>query len=286
MKKLIIPFLLVMALVFQSCEETQSPIYDGNQTLAYFPGTSAILEVELGSSAEINVDLNVSTLSASDRTVDISVNAGGTTATPGMYSFNSTVTIPANTYFSSFTIMGMDDGLTTAGATLSVQIDGVSDGGVGSPITYDLTLVEICPLDPTFGTGNYLMEQIAPSTGGAFGVPVFNTQVVAITSSGATTRSFEAEYLEAFNINGNGPLPVPFTFLCGEVVPVSATPTSLLCVQGEPTINLGPSDVFGTFDPTDDTTFTMIIVEGFSETGGCAGLANGPVESTFRFTKQ
>ena len=62
MKKIIIPFLLVMTLVFQSCEETQSPIYDGSQTLAYFDGTSATLEVEINSTGTITVPVGVRSL--------------------------------------------------------------------------------------------------------------------------------------------------------------------------------------------------------------------------------
>ena len=120
MKKLIIPFLLVIALAFQACEPTESPIYDGSQTLAYFDGTSATLEVEINSQGSITVPVGVSTLSSTDRTINVSANASATTATAGQYSFSGTATIPANSYTGSFEVTGIDDGLTTAGVTLTL----------------------------------------------------------------------------------------------------------------------------------------------------------------------
>lgn len=157
MKKLIIPFLLVMTLVFQSCEETQSPIYDGSQTLAYFNATplSANLGVLVSEqSATYTVPINVSTLSSSDRTVSVSA-AASSTATPNQYSFSGSVTIPANSYSGELVVTGIQDGLTQTGDNLVLQIDGVDDGGVGSPSTFTLTIVQLCPFDIADYYGDY-----------------------------------------------------------------------------------------------------------------------------------
>lgn len=164
MKKLIIPFLLVIALAFQACEPTESPIYDGSQTLAYFPSTSAQLGVPaLETSASINVALNVSTTSSSDRTVNISVDPSSTAAA-SMYEFNSTVTIPANTYFAEFTITGFQNNLSETGDNLVLNIDGVSDGGVGSPTQMTILVVKTCPFDITNFYGTYSSMQVYNGT--------------------------------------------------------------------------------------------------------------------------
>lgn len=157
MKKIIIPFLLVLTLVFQSCDETQSPIYDGSeplQTLAYFAESSAQIAIEVTNPSGVyNGRVNVSSMSASDRTVVVSIVTASTTATSNQYSFSTSVTIPANSWGGDLVITGLQDGLDTFGVDLVLQIDSITDdNSVISGSTLTVEIIQTCP----FTIANYV----------------------------------------------------------------------------------------------------------------------------------
>jgi len=266
-------------LVFQSCEETQSPIYDGSQTLAYFDGTSANLEVEINSTGVITIPVNVSTLSSSDRAVNVSVNPTGTTATTGQYSFSGAVTIPANSYFGSFELTGIDDGLDTTGTTLVLQIDGV-DGGVGSPRGYTVSIKEICPIAATVFVGDYTIEFITP---GVFGLGALGDDGSTVTlevGSSSTARTFDSFYL------GDSRFPRTFGFelSCNKII-FSGIDTEVTCTQGDGiNLVLGPPSAGneGVYTSgTDDASFTINLTDNVDS--DCGGA---PSQSSYRFVKQ
>lgn len=271
---------MVMALAFQACQPTESPIYDGAQTLAYFDGASATLEVEINSTGSITIPVNVSTLSSTERTVNVSVNAGATTATAGQYSFNGAVTIPADTYFGSFTLTGIDDGLTTAGVTLSLQIDGV-DGGVGSSRGYTINIVEICPIDSTFATGTYTLDTTSGGIAAAGFAPAMGNGVTVTLVPGAssTERRFNVKFYPTFGF-ANPPVDVAFTLVCEETVfggIVAPGVSGVGC--GGVSIPFGASATNGTYNTADDSVITLFYaedVEGFS----CGTEAEGSIQLT------
>jgi len=277
MKKLIIPFILVIALVFQSCEETQSPIYDGSQTLAYFDGTSATLEVLINETGEIEIPVNVSTLSSSDRTVTVSVNDATTTATAGQYSFNGSVTIPANTYFSSFTLTGLDDNLDTTGVTLSLQIDGV-DGGVGSPRNYSVTIVEICPVAATFAVGDYTLNTLSGGIAAANFAPAMGNGVTVTLAVGgsSTERIFNVKFYPAFGF-ANPPVDVSFALSCEETVFGGIVSPGLSGVGCGSSIPFGASSNNGAYSAADDSTMTIYYMEDIGD-ASCGPQAEGLIQ--------
>ena len=175
-----------------SCGDFEPVIFDPltGQTLAFFPNTSSDLEVLINETATISVSVSVNTLSSSDRTVAISVDSDNTTATSGMYNFDSTVTIPANEFTGTFSVTGIDDGLTTSPVLLTLKLDSVADGVVSAG-TFAISIFEFCPITDGDFTGDYLLEQIGV---GAFGVPIFQTAIVNIESTGLTSRTFSALY--------------------------------------------------------------------------------------------
>ncbi len=280
MKKLIIPFLLVMALAFQACEPTESPIYDGSQTLAYFNGTSATLEVEINSQGTVTVPVGVSTLSSSDRSVSISVDASGTSASAGQYSFSGTATIPANSYTGSFDVTGIDDGLTTAGVTLALQIDGV-DGGVGSPRGYSITIVEICPISSTYATGDYTLDTTSGGIAAAGFAPAMGNGVTVTLVPGAssTERRFNVKFYPTFGF-ANPPVDVAFSLVCEETVFGGIIEPGVSGVGcGGISIPFGPSANNGSYNTADDTVITLFYaedVDGFS----CGAEAEGSIQLT------
>lgn len=163
MKKLIIPFLLVMAIAFQACEESQSPIYDGSQTLASFANASAQLGVPaLEASGTVSIPINVSSLSNSERKITISVDESST-ALPSIYSFNTEVVVPANSHFASLEVTGYQNGLSEVGDNLVLNIEGI-DGGVGSPESFTLLILKTCPYDISNFYGTYSSMQVYNGT--------------------------------------------------------------------------------------------------------------------------
>jgi hypothetical protein len=273
MKKIAI--LLIGALfMFTSCEETQSPIYDGSQTLAYFNGTSSRLEVEINQTNTVEISIGVSTVSSEARTVAISVDEGNTTATSGMYSFASTVTIPANEYFATLTITGIDDGLTTAEETLSLRIDTV-DGGVPSSEVHTVTLVEICPIAATFATGDYTLNFVSGGIGAAGFAPALGTGVTVtlVAGSSSTERVFNVKCYPSFGF-ANPPADFAFSLVCGTTVASGIVEGQASGVGCGGSIAFGPSPTPGAYTVGDDTNMTLIFTEDTAEICGAAAVTS------------
>jgi len=277
MKKIAILFIGALFL-FTSCEETQSPIYDGSQTLAYFNGTSSTLEVEINDTNTIDISVGVSTISSSARTVNISVDLDNTTATSGMYTFPTTVTIPANEFFATLTVTGIDDGLTTAGETLSLQIDSV-DGGVGSSRVHTIRLVEICPVAATFATGMYTLDFVSGGIGAAGFAPALGTGVTVelVAGTASTERVFNVKCYPSFGF-ANPPVDFSFSLVCGTTVSNGLIAPQVSGVGCGGSIAFGPSGA-GTYDTADDTNMTLIFAEDTAEI--CGSVAT----TTYTLTK-
>lgn len=284
MKKLIIPFLLVMALVFQSCEETQSPIYDGSQTLAYFPEVTSRVEVELNTtSTTITIPVNASTLSSSDRTVNVSIVESSTTAASNQYSFNGQVTIPANSYFGSLDLTGFINNLTTTGVTLTLQLeDGIDEGGVASPATHTVTIVLICPVADTFAVGDYTLDHVGGGIPAAGFAPTMGDGVTVTLVPGAssTERVFNVKFYPTFGFT-NPPVDFSFNLICEATTVNGIINNGVSGVGCGSSIPMGPSPNSGTYSSLDDTTMTVIFIE---DVGGAS--CGTEAETTVRLTKQ
>ncbi|MDT8346918.1 MAG: hypothetical protein RQ756_03870, partial [Flavobacteriaceae bacterium] len=97
MKKIALIFLITVGLI--SCDETDPVIFDGSQTLVFFPNQSANLDVTIDDVGSVDIPINVTSLADVDRTVTVEVDMENTTADPQNFSFASnTVTIPANEF--------------------------------------------------------------------------------------------------------------------------------------------------------------------------------------------
>lgn len=138
----------------------------------------------------------------------------------------------------------------------------------------------VIPFETDLFVGDYQMT----STNDALGVPLFDDQVVTLVALGGGTRAFEAIYLEAFGV-GNGAEEWILEFDCNDgLLHFEAQDTDLAC---SPTsIQLIPLAPFGTFNPLDDTQFTVVITEletDLVHPDNC-GL-DGTVPVTLTFTK-
>ena len=126
MKKLsILAFFLTIGLFFTSCEENTNPIFDnvGGQTLAQLSRSAGVLSTPVAG-ASMTVDVMVTTVSNSDRTISF-VTGADNTATADQYQISGAV-IPAGEYVATVTISSIFSGLPDSGSVfLDLDLTGV-----------------------------------------------------------------------------------------------------------------------------------------------------------------
>ena len=147
----------------------------------------------------------------------------------------------------------------------------LSDGTVLTPAT----VTEIpfsCPLGADF-TGMYTIEDVDLSAVG--GATMFGPGPVELTEESTFERTFEAVYLPTFGI-GNGPVSLTFKLECEKVIFGPDQNSGLQCANG---ILFSTSDNPSSFDPADDSSFEVTLLEDSSEDCGPA------TDVTIRFVK-
>lgn len=272
MKKFIKLFIACAFLV--SCGDFEEVIYDGvnGQTLAFFKDKTSTLEVEINSTNTTTIKIGVSTLSSSDRTVTVSADPAST-AVAAMYSFSSTVTIPANEYFGELTITGIDEGLTTDSKTLILNIEDSNGINAGSE-SHTITLVEICPIAPTFAVGMYTATFVSGGIAASGMAPVFgNGDTIELqVGSSSTERIFNLKLYPTVGLS-NPPADFSFSLVCATTVTngiVAGQDSGVVCSNN--LIQFGPAPTPGTYTVGDDTTITLVFKEDSTESCGTAGI--------------
>jgi hypothetical protein len=273
---------LAISVLLSSCGDFEPVIFDPDtgQTLVFFSSTTSALQVVVEDTGSVDVKIGVNTLSSMDRTVTIAVNPSPTltTAAAENYTVPTTVVIPAGEYFGVLTITGVDNSVETTPEIITINIVSIEGGGQVSSTNHTISIFQICPITAAF-TGNYFLQQLT-AINPDDGVKMFNDQVVNIISTGATTRSFKAKYLEALGI-GQPDSTIPFGLVCNEVIVAPGIGTGLSC-GGTPAITLGPANVPANYDADDDSVFELTLTEYVTD-GGCGAA---PYQTTFRLTKQ
>ncbi|RNC89276.1 MAG: hypothetical protein ED555_07180 [Allomuricauda sp.] len=138
-----------------------------------------------------------------------------------------------------------------------------------SPFLYTPTV--ICPLTASF-SGTFDLSLANP---GVFSGGVFTEGNVEISEVGTTIREIATVNYPQF---GGFNRTFQFDLICGAVVVLPEQDQGLQCTAGVPLI-YNPSPNTTTYDPTDDSSLTIIFLE---DTEGTCG---GPVEVTFTLTK-
>jgi hypothetical protein len=280
---------LAVALLFASCGEADTAVYkgaSGDQTFVSFSSANYSLPVEINATGSLDVTVFSSSLSDQDRTFNVVRVDEESTADPATYNLPATVTIPAGSHQGILTITGQDEDLEES-TVLVIRIEGLTDN---PDFAFDsnkttITVDQFCPIEDTMFVGEYLLQQtsgINPDDG----VKVFDDQVITLSKpagapAGSVARTFSAVYLESLDI-GQPASNVVFQLLCGKVAVNSGITTGLLCVQGGPTITLGPGTTPGLFDTSSDEEFYINMTE-YETDGGCG---YSPFQVTFKLTKQ
>ncbi|MDH7444489.1 hypothetical protein [Aquimarina sp. 2201CG14-23] len=262
---------LLTTIILSSCEEDKI-LFDGNQALVTFSAGIVDLPIEIDATGSVDVIANVTTLSTSERTFNVAVVEDETTAGPTTYSFGSIV-IPANSYHGTLTINGVDDNVTPTPEKLVLKIIEGQDF-----VTPDENLIvnifQVCPVSDTLFTGMYRIDEITPFL--PFSGPTLNNGgVVEITSDGLT-RVFNTPNFPNFC---SAPIPFTFNLVCNETVVIIQN-TNCACNSG--TDWFGPSTSGNSsYDPSDDSVFEVTFSNDVQNDCG-----SGPVQTTYRFTKQ
>jgi len=167
----------------------------------------------------------------------------GSTLTAGdVFRFDATIT---KTDGSQFT-------LTNTGTNI------ISSATFAAVFQIDMSVV--CLFGDDLFVGDYSMAEASPGSGvGGFGVDVFDltgTYTFGLVDGSPTRRSFDATWAPAF---GFGQVETyTINFVCTDVIFDDAQGTGLTCGGA---LDMGTSAVPGGFDITDDSQFTMNILD-------------------------
>ena len=266
-----------------SCERDQGeyPYLNGRDNILSFSGSSGTLLVENGGANTFSVAVGATQVVQSGTfgvTIDPSSTAvlgndyfitNGTDDGSGMlvFEFTSGNLIQGIELFADFG-SSSPEGKTVVMNLVSLDNNFV----VSSSSQYTLTLLQYCPLEADF-TGDYTLATTAT---GIFGSTVFVNGTVTITEGATPTdRTFSSPTYPEF-----GAFPAMdfnFSLLCGNVQVPTGQATGVGC--GSST-TLGPAANVGSYDPADDSSFTIIITD--DENGASCGQA---FEAAFLLTK-
>ncbi len=175
-----ITFVLGFLLCMTSCDENIDPILSNgveseNRTFLSFANTTVSLPITIDDTGSVDLILNSSTISSTDRTFNINLEMESN-ADPATYTLPGSVTIPANSYQGVLTINGADNGLVDA----TVKQIVFSLTGLPDNVDMDLNRIvvnvfEVCPVPDTYlvgdyaladdGSGNFLSGNVTVSVG-------------------------------------------------------------------------------------------------------------------------
>ncbi|MBT8284900.1 MAG: hypothetical protein HKO75_05885 [Flavobacteriaceae bacterium] len=268
------------ALAFTSCEE-EVVIYDNVNGQAYvsFNTSSLNLPIVFDSSADVEIPIEVSTISDSDRTVNVSVvsTGGDDEATADQYNVAGSVTIPANSYVGLLSFTGIDAGIEIGETkTVTLEISGITGAGDANinPGTLTISMFQVCPVEEDFFIGDY---QLSTTATGIFGSTVFPQGVVTISQGASSNdaRVFNAQIYP--DLGSFGPIDFNFTLVCGTVVVDAGQVTGVGC--GGTSTTIGPSNTTGGYTAGDDS---VLVIDFADDEGGasCGAQANASITLT------
>lgn len=276
MKKII--GLLALTFLIYSCSKNESAIYDSSgQGLVYFGEATSKLAIIFDGEGEVQIPINVSSLSSVDRTVTIAV-LETSTANPANYSLPTTVVIPANQYTGMLVISGVDVTAETNPELINLKIVSISGDSstVISKTDHEVSVFQSCPVDPNKFIGNYLITETTPFVDG----PTLSDGTVIVLkhlkpAAPTTERVFSTKnypnYCAPFR-------DFFFNLSCGEVIVRSNQPSTCTCSAAG--MFFGPGAAAASFDASDDSVFYMTFTNDV--TGDCSPAT----QTTYKFTKQ
>ncbi|MDH7444782.1 hypothetical protein [Aquimarina sp. 2201CG14-23] len=283
MKKYISKIVLIASVAFfASCDKGGEPvIFDGNngQTLVAFRASSASLPVTINETGSVDITLDVSTKSTSDRTYSVTIDTDLTDADAATYSFNSSITVPAGEYNGTLTIDGTDNGVEIEGKDLVLTIDEGSGFIIGGNNAVTVDIFEVCPIPDGAFTGAYTVTSLS---GGVFGAGVFGPSGGTVTlavGATATQRTFSADYIADAGF-GSFPTDFVMNLVCNDVL-IEFVDTGVGCGGNTVNLSVGSGSPASNYDANDDSSFIVTVTDNVESDCGA-----GPIQVSHRFDKQ
>lgn len=268
--------ILLVVVSFSSCDDTVDPvIYNGveneNRTFLSFNRQVYNLPVAIDDMGTLQMTLNSSTLSTSDRTFNIQLVSEETTADPATYVLPGSVTIPANSYQGVLTVVGMDNDLVEPSPEQIVfNLTGLTENQDTDFTKVTISIFEVCPVPDTFLVGNYMLMDSNLNLG---------DEVVTISlGDEPTNRTFVATFLPGSSVER--PTTISLNLVCNTFV-MDNVNENLTCQQGGPGFILGSAGANNSsYSLDNDLTLTVNYTEDPLQSCGSSSLQN------FTLTKQ
>ncbi|MEP2935384.1 MAG: hypothetical protein ABJM06_06690 [Gilvibacter sp.] len=284
--------ILIACLLLVSCDSDKDRVLfdpDNGQTLLSFNETTANLAILINDAGQLEVTVNSSTKSSSDRSYDIAINPA-TTAPSSYYELPNQVTIPSGSFQGIFVIDGTDPvGEQVPQEVLVLDLIAQEGEVVANSITVNVFIT--CPVEAGFFTGDYLVEQISPSIfgydtfdpdGGGIVITLYDASqseaATGVVLESDTQRAFLARYIAELDFDNE--LPYTMDFVCEQVIFGSDQVTGLACSGNS--VLLGPAVIEnGTYNSLDDSVFDLIFQDDVTDACG-----QGAPDVTLRWIKQ
>src|SRR5690554_2750974 len=170
--------------ILTSCEE-DTVQFSSSVDMAKFESASIAFPVSPQNNA-VEVEISITKVSESDRTISVSIDQEASTALPEYYTIDSsTLIIPAGEYIGKVKLSGNFDEIPEAGTFgLVLKLDSV-DGAQIDPnnSTATLSIYRVCPTDENLsGTHDYILQNVHLGDGAGGG-----TSYPDYSSSGTVT---------------------------------------------------------------------------------------------------
>ncbi|MEH6535300.1 MAG: hypothetical protein V7719_02830 [Psychroserpens sp.] len=219
--KIAVMFCLLMSIT--SCDETIDPVFvDDSRTFLSFTNATVNLPITIDDTGSVDLILNSSTVSSTDRVFNISLDAESN-ADPMTYVLPSTVLIPANSYQGTLTVSGVDNGLVDA--AVKQIIFSLSDLPDTVDIDANRTVInvfEVCPVPEAYLVGDYMLVD---NGNGNLLDGVVNVRI----GGSATERVFETTFLPGTGVDTV--LDVRISLACN-VFSIGDVDISVSCTAG------------------------------------------------------
>ncbi len=201
MKNIKFLFIAVLALVFTACDDDSEFGSGVDQTLIGFSNQTADFSIQIDEMQDFEVQINSTTLSDSERTINFTVS-DQSTLDPSFYSIASmSITIPANEYFGSTTVTIQDaEGDVADPRTLILEITPDDSFVTGASATTTISAGINCPFVYTdIPEGLY---EVTQSDFGEFFGDTMTTRTIELGPGDNQVTILEGEY----PIEGSDPL--------------------------------------------------------------------------------
>ncbi|MFY0603624.1 MAG: hypothetical protein JXQ93_06715 [Flavobacteriaceae bacterium] len=135
-------FLALTITFFASCEESTSTDPTGVNYVT-FEAATYTFGVDIGSTNTNDIKVYAANISGSERTINVSVVAAGTSADPASYTVPTTVTIPANSNVGTLSITVSDINVSATGETIELAFGAQPGLFTGENMVLDVR--QVCP---------------------------------------------------------------------------------------------------------------------------------------------